>query len=232
MARPWRVLLASLLVAVPAGSNGGAGDDAAVREADARCATEAARAVQRHYESVRDLEAAFQQTTRSVALGTGAAAATSRSSGRVVFAKPGRMRWSYDEPRPSLVVSDGTTLWIYDPEAREAQRLPVTQGYLTGAALAFLFGEGDLLAEYDVRAESCGDVVAELELVPRKDASYERLGLRVVRATGEVRASRIRDLFGNLTEVVFEDLRTNQDPPNTTFEFEPPDDVRVIDLAG
>jgi len=56
--------------------------------------------------------------------------------GRVVFAKPGRMRWVYESPEPSLVVSDGETLWIYDPAAREAQRLPVTQGYLTGAALA------------------------------------------------------------------------------------------------
>jgi outer membrane lipoprotein carrier protein len=225
------ILLLCVGLAAPVSSNGGAADDLTVRAETAQCATEAALAVQRHYESVRDLAAGFEQSTRSVALGTGAAAGTSRSSGQVVFAKPGRMRWSYEQPQPSLVVSDGETLWIYDPDAREAQRLPVTQGYLTGAALAFLIGEGDLLAEYVVSTQACGGELIELDLVPRSDASYERLGLRVVRATGEVRATRIIDLFGNITEVSFRDLRLNVDPPAATFGFDSPAGVRVIDLA-
>ena len=225
------VLVATALFPAPASSNGDGVGDASQAAERMQCATEAARSVQRHYESVRDLEAHFEQTTRSVALGTGAAATTGRSSGRVVFAKPGRMRWSYQQPQPSLGVSDDKMLWIYDPEAAEAQRLPVTQGYLTGAALSFLVGEGDLLAEYQVSAESCGGEGIELELIPRTDASYERLGLRVVRATGEVSATRIVDLFGNVTEVTFRNLRTNQDPPASTFGFEPPEGVRVIDLV-
>ena len=72
-------------------ANGDPSDDAGQRDELARCARAAARAVQQHYESVRDLEARFEQTTKSIALGTGAAAATSRSTGRVVFAKPGRI---------------------------------------------------------------------------------------------------------------------------------------------
>jgi len=225
------VLLSTPLLAAPALSNGDAAGGTAQHTERTECATAAARAVQRHYESVRDLEARFEQLTRSVALGTGSAASTGQSSGRVVFAKPGRMRWSYEQPQPSLVVSDGQTLWIYDPEAAEAQRLPVTQGYLSGAGVSFLVGEGNLLEEYQVSAQTCGDLEIELELIPRADASYERLGLRVVRATGEVRATRIVDLFGNVTEVRFRDLRVNQDPPADTFGFEPPAGVRVIDLA-
>ena len=226
------ILLVGAFVAAPALSNGDADDDAAVRAERTRCAIDAAGAVQRHYESVRDLAASFEQSTSSVALGTGSAAGTTRSTGQVVFAKPGRMRWSYEAPQPSLVVSDGKTLWIYDPEAGEVQRLSVTQGYLSGAALTFLVGEGDLLAEYAVSAESCGGELIELELVPRSDAAFERLGLRVVRATGEVRATRIIDLFGNITEISFTGLQTNRDPPASTFGFEPPEGVRVIDLAN
>lgn len=233
-----RVLLRLLLTATvltsasAAAANGDAGDDGAVRDELAACATEAARAVQRHYESVRDLSARFEQSTRSVALGTGSAAGQSVSRGEVVFAKPGRMRWSYESPMPSLVVSDGETLWIYDPEAGEAQKLAVTQGYLTGAALAFLLGEGDLLAEYAVSTRACEGELVDLELVPRTDAAYERLGLRVVRATGEVRATTIVDLFGNRTDVSFADLATNRDPAAATFTFDPPDGVRVIDVKA
>ena len=62
--------------------------------ADPDCADALARQVQQRYEKVRDLSAQFQQTTRRVALGDGAGDALA-ASGEVVFAKPGKMRWTY-----------------------------------------------------------------------------------------------------------------------------------------
>lgn len=226
-----RVFAAVVLAASAAASNGDATDDAALRGELVRCASEAVASVQRRYESVRDLEARFEQRTQSVALGTGAASATTQSSGRVVFAKPGRMRWAYERPRQSLVVSDGEVMWLFDPESGEAQRLPVTSGYLTGAALSFLFGEGRLADEFVVTADDCADDIASLVLVPRKEASYERLGLGVVRSTGAIRSTSIVDLFGNVTQVSFEDLQTNRAPPASAFEFVPPEGTRVVDLV-
>jgi outer membrane lipoprotein carrier protein len=104
--------------------------------ADADCASEIAGASSAT-EKVRDLAAHFEQTTQRVALGGGAGDALV-ASGEVVFAKPGKMRWSYASPEPSLVVSDGTTLWIYDPRASEAQKLPLGEGYLSAAGVQFL----------------------------------------------------------------------------------------------
>ena len=231
--RAFRGWLAGLLViASPAGSNGDAADDAALREERSRCAVAASRAVQDRYESVEDLSARFEQRTRSVALGVGSAAESTESSGRVFFAKPGRMRWEYETPRPSLVVSDGAVMWLFDPDSREAQRLRVTGSYLTGAALSFLLGTGQLEDEFLVTADECTAAIARLVLTPRKEASYERLGLEVSRENGEVRSTAIHDLFGNVTEVAFTDLETNGSPPVSTFQFEPPAGTRVIDLAN
>ena len=70
------------------------------------CTRSAVDAIQKRYQSIRDFSARFEQTTRSVALGTGAGAEQA-SKGTVRFAKPGRMRWSYEAPQESLVVSDG-----------------------------------------------------------------------------------------------------------------------------
>jgi len=226
------VLAGLLVIASFAGSNGDAADDAALRMERSRCAAAAAQAVQSRYESVEDLSARFDQRTRSVALGVGSAAESTQSSGRVLFAKPGRMRWEYESPRPSLVVSDGAIMWVFDPESKEAQRLRVTGSYLTGAALSFLLGTGRLEDEFIVTAEECTDATARLVLTPRKEASYERLGLEVARQTGEVRSTAISDLFGNVTEVAFTDLETNGSPPAATFQFVPPTGTRVIDLAN
>lgn len=202
-------------------------------DASGACVQALAERVQRHYESVRDLRARFTQTTHRVSLGSGGMDSPAlHASGEATFAKPGKMRWSYEEPEPSLVVSDGTTLWLYDPALEEAQRLEVGQAFLSGAAIQFLLGEGDLLHAFEVSARDCASSRPELVLVPREDSTYERLELRVEAATGEVMGTSVVDLFGNVTRVSFTEIRTNQDPAPTTFHFEPPPGTRVLELPG
>jgi outer membrane lipoprotein carrier protein len=149
----------------------------------------------------------------------------------VVVAKPSRMRWSYETPEPSLVVSDGKTLWIYDPGFGEVQRLPVGDGFLSGAALQFLLGRGDMEREFEVRLISCAAGAVELELTPREPTSYEKLRILADPQTGSVSRTRIHDLLGNVAQVEFSEIEVNLDPSADVFRFEPPAGVRVIDLG-
>jgi len=199
--------------------------------ADPDCADALARHVQQRYEKVRDLSAHFEQTTRRVALGDGAGEALV-ASGDVVFAKPGKMRWSYESPEPSLVVSDGATLWIYDPKAREVQKLPLGEGYLSAAGMQFLLGEGKLQDEFHVTASGCGEATVMLGLTPRREAHYERLEMRVDRVSFAVRETSVVDLFGNRTTIAFDELRENTKPVADLFAFTPPEGVRVLSVPG
>jgi outer membrane lipoprotein carrier protein len=201
---------------------------------DEDCAKRVAARVQSYYESVVDFRASFQQVTRSVTLGNASLGADAPSRGVVQFAKPGKMRWHYQSPAESLVISDNEILWLYDPVAREAQRLSVTKDYLAGAALEFLLGDAQILEEFDVSVASCSPDakgVVLLKLMPRQPASYEvlRLGARV--ATGEITQTHLVDLFGNETSITFSDVATNLKPDDDTFRFDIPDGVRVIDLV-
>ena len=201
-----------------------------------------AETVQAHYDSVRDFSADFVQTTRSALFGATGANQAAPTAGRVVFAKPGKMRWMYKSPEESLVVSDGETLWIYSPGLQEAQRLPVTEGFLTGAALQFLLGDGKLVDSFEISADVCPveeakqakaegkPPIVELELVPKEATSYERLGIAANATTGEVLATRVVDLFGNETRIAFERIETNRDPGAETFTFQPGPEVEVIEL--
>lgn len=221
--------LSRLLIAFALWLPGAAGAQTAPVADPGACAEPIARKVQERYDSIHDFTARFVQTTRRVSLGvTGETGTSDRARGSVVFAKPGRMRWSYEQPEPSLVVSDGETLWIYDPQAHEAQRLAVGQAMLSGTAIQFLLGEGDLLETFAIRAEACDTPTVHLELVPREPASYERLALRVDRASGQVVETQVVDLFGNVTQVAFAGIETNRNPSPESFRFEPPSGVRVI----
>jgi outer membrane lipoprotein carrier protein len=193
------------------------------------CAEAVALRVQHHYDAVRDLRARFVQTTQQVALGSSGGGVL-ESRGEVVFAKPGRMRWSYESPAPSLVVSDGQTLWIYDPEAREVQQLPLGPGFLSGAALQFLLGEGKLLEDFSVAAQGCGGPEVRLVLTPRRDSQYENLELRADPKSGAVRETVVVDLLGNRTTIALSELRSNASPDSALFRFVPPEGTRVLSV--
>jgi outer membrane lipoprotein-sorting protein len=230
-----RVVLAPLLAALALAATASASDptsEATAPDPAPACAEQVARLVQQHYDGVRDLSADFEQTSRVASLGGDETAADMRASGQVVFAKPGRMRWSYREPEESLVVTDGRELWTYDPGLGEAQRLAVEQGFLSGAAMQFLLGEGDLLEQFRVRARSCDAERAVLELEPREPAAYERLVLEVDVRTGRADASEVTDLFGNVTRVSFSKVRINTGPKGDVFEFKPPNGTRVIEIPS
>jgi outer membrane lipoprotein carrier protein len=205
--------------------------------APASCTDRVVSRIQSHYELVRDLEANFVQRVRAVSIGQGTLASPEPSRGRVVFAKPGRMRWEYETPKPSLVVTDGEQLWLYDVGAREAQRMSAVGDYLNGAAFQFLLGAQDLRKEFRVELPECETGSSELtgvvvlRLYPREASSYERLELRAQSGTGEIAGSTVVDLFGNETAIDFAEIRENVDPPLERFQFQPPPGVEVIDLG-
>jgi NAD+ synthase (glutamine-hydrolysing)/outer membrane lipoprotein carrier protein len=187
--------------------------------------------IQARYDDVRDMEARFSQTTRSIMMGGAGLGDEAPATGRVTLAKPGRMRWQYEAPRESLVLSDGETLWIHDVEAREVTRARVTEGYLAGAALQFLLGEGAIADAFRVELEGCADERVRLWLLPKQDASYEKL-LLTADARGVVVGTRIHDLFGNVTDVGCEDVRFDRAPPLERFRWTPVDGVRIVDLEA
>ena len=191
-----------------------------------------AKLIQTRYEGIRDIHANFVQTNESATFAGQPLMRPEPKSGRVIFAKPGKMRWSYVSPEPSFVVSDGQILWIYDVTGESITRLEVTKGFLSGAALQFLLGDGQILESFEVEATACDGERITLDLVPRAEATYERLGMVADRNSGDIVATSVLDVFGNLTEIRFSDIRINLDPNPETFELEIPDGVEVIDYAG
>jgi outer membrane lipoprotein carrier protein len=225
--------VAGLVLGAAAASSAG-GDDAASAAPPpepppaapaADCAAALTARVQARYDRMRNLEARFTQRTISAVSPGGEV-----SSGIVTLAKPGKMRWSYETPEPSLVVSDGTTLWIFDPEAREAQKMAVGAQFLSGAAFQFLLGNGRIADSFRVSVDHCDAPRARLTLIPIADATYERLELQVDSRSGEARATAVLDLFGNRTEVEFRDVKYDRALSPDVFGFTPGPDVRVIEL--
>jgi outer membrane lipoprotein carrier protein len=185
-------------------------------------------AFQSRYERVVDFRTRFEQESHVVSLDR-----TETSRGTFLYRRPGRFRWEVEEPAASLLVADGETLRMYDPEEGVLQIAPMTAGGISQTALGFLFGEADLRRSFDVEpiAASIGDPPgARLRLTPLSDASFERMDVRIDGETLRVAEVVILDLLGNRTRLAFTESEENVGLEERVFTIRVPDDTEVIDL--
>ena len=112
----------------------------------------------------------FQQTTI-----VESEARQSSASGIIAYQRPGKMRWEYQEPDPQLIVTDGDTLWLYDP-LLENVTIQELAAVTDGTALAFLLGAGELTEDFTQRRMQKSSLDPDkswevLELVPNREQS-------------------------------------------------------------
>jgi outer membrane lipoprotein carrier protein len=185
--------------------------------------------VQSFYDRTLDFEADFRQFNTTAVSNT-----TTESTGHVQFRKPGRMRWEYTQPRGNLVVSDGTTLWTYEPANRQAFMANLSQSQLP-SALSFLMGTGNLAADFTARLRTSTTRGYEnyymLELTPiTPNPSFARLVLFVEPQHYQVVEAGVIDAQNNRNRFQFiaGTVRVNTNPPLDRFRWTPPPGTNVI----
>jgi outer membrane lipoprotein carrier protein len=183
-------------------------------------------ALQKRYDSVKDLRADFVQTSHVVSVGR-----KEVSRGVITVMRPGHMRWEYSAPEQRVIVMDGETLQIYTPADGQLQIASLGSGAVSPTALSFLLGDGILRQVFEVAGtlESDRNELG-LKLRPRQDSGFEFLELWLDPRTYQLRESVVLDLFGNRTGVRFRKISENTGVVEEVFSIEVPDDTEVIDL--
>ncbi|TDK23383.1 outer membrane lipoprotein chaperone LolA [Luteimonas aestuarii] len=153
------------------------------------------------------------------------------TSGRVALSAPRQFRWEYVRPYPQLIIADGNTVWVYDPDMEQVTRRP--QGAAEqDSPLAALIDPGKLDRDYVVEdgGESAGLQWVVLKPKQGQDAAFDsaRIGLD---GNGVARMD-IHDALGQRTEIVFTGWKRNPSFARGTFAFTPPAGVDVIGGEG
>ena len=155
------------------------------------------------------------------------------ATGRMHLKRPLRLRWEVDEPYPQLVVTNGETLWVYDPDLLQVTVQPLAEA-LSGSPAVFLTGTvADLRRDFHVVAteppEPGGD---RFELTPTDpNATFGTLVLTFA-AAGGLTGIDIADHLEQFTRVSFTTLETAPVLESGLFEFTVPDGVDVIGDAA
>jgi outer membrane lipoprotein carrier protein len=184
--------------------------------------------MQKFYERTQDFKADFRQVQTDKVFGRKRV-----FDGTVKFKKPGKMRWDYKTPEKKLFVSDGKTLWLYEPEDNQAFKQNLADSALP-TAVTFLSGQGKLEKEFDVAMAEAGDVEAEagdfaIKLVPKQPTNqYKYIVLVVDPKDFHVKQSVIHDSQNNTNQVSFAKVELNTKIPDGQFNWAPPAGVKVV----
>ncbi len=188
---------------------------------------EVLREIQKRYEATHDFEANFiQETTGKMMKGH------PKAEGKVYFKKKGMMRWDYRTPNQKLI-SNGVTLWYYQPEEKQVLIYNVAKVIRERIPLAFLSGEGSLSRDFNLtnfnESMAPGENHFVLEMVPKEPfPALVKLILTVDKKTYMVVQSDVIDELGNMTRTRFVDIKTNLSLSDSLFNFIIPPGTEVL----
>jgi len=155
---------------------------------------------------------------------------TDTAAGRLMVKYPGKMRWEYEQPDPMLFVTDGVTLWMYQPQERQV-RVGQTDAVLGGSQGASFLSDVRLLRkqfQIDLDPNGSNERV-RLKLTPREGAfDIAFITMTISRATNDVVEVVTTNQYEDTTRVVFRDIVFQQTFPDTLFEFEIPEGTDVL----
>ena len=195
------------------------------RVAAAPTAAEVMAGVQKFYAGISGVKAKFRQEVTNVTFGR-----TDISDGSLLIKKPGNMRWQYfSKKRKGKVsiakdfISNGSFLYVVDYENKQIIKKDLQKNLLP-TAITFLYGKGDLAADFNAVLDSSGkyggkgDLV--LQLVPKaQSAQYKTLHLVVDPATFRVKESIIVDAAGNKNHFRFYEPDFGATIEDKAFQF-------------
>jgi outer membrane lipoprotein carrier protein len=185
--------------------------------------------IQNRYEKTNDFEANFVQEYIGKVMRQ-----PNRGEGKVYFKKKGMMRWDYTVPNQKLI-SDGHTLWYYQPEEKQVLVSEVSSVLKEKTPLSFLAGEGNLSRDFNLL--NLNESVSQkennyvVELAPKEPlVTLAKLTLTVDKKTYTVLQADVFDGLGNVTRTRFIDIKTNIGLSNSFFLFTIPPGAEVIKM--
>ena len=200
----------------------------AAEPAEVKSGRVVAQRVQRFYGRTKDFSAAFAQRYSYPALDR-----VDEKTGLVQVKKPGLVRWEYQTPEKKLLLLDGAAFWQWVPEDNQVTVKRSLTGNELSSAFTFLWGKGDLLAEFSPRSipRPGGLPLGEaLELLPKKPGGSVQKLVFVVGPRGQVVASVVTDAQGNENRLIFSDAKVDQKLPDAGFRFVVPKGASVQEL--
>lgn len=195
-----------------------------VAQATGPSVEEITRAIQKRYDTIDNLTAAFTQHVKF-----GFSNIEQTFSGTLVMAKPNKYRIVSEQ---QTLVTDGTTVWAYSPVNHQVVIDKFKENRNSVSPDRFLLQLPDTYFVALLGSERDQEATLEvLKLVPKDDRSFlKSVKVWVDQSDWGIRKVQMLDLNDTETTYTLTNIRLNQPLQPDTFTFVPPKGTDVVDL--
>ncbi|OUS10464.1 outer membrane lipoprotein carrier protein LolA [Gammaproteobacteria bacterium 54_18_T64] len=152
------------------------------------------------------------------------------SRGEMDVARPGKLRWIIAPPMEQWLISDGSTLWLYDPDLEQVIIRPFQQSIADTPAMLFGGGADQLEENYSVSVSSSGTSNSYLLKPLVSTGLYQQITL--VFADQTPTQIIIVDSLAQRTEIMLSNAQCNRvlssEQIDALFSFIPPPGVDIL----
>jgi chaperone LolA len=151
----------------------------------------------------------------------------SSGSGTMALSRPGKFRWSYEQPYQQLMICDGAKIWVYDPDLAQVTVRPAGDA-LAGTPAELLAQRAKLTENFSVQDRGEKDGLRQVELVPRNEQGDFR-SIELWLKGGVPSRLAFHDQLGGRTDVELREVKVNSGVDEAQFKFAAPKGVEVVE---
>jgi outer membrane lipoprotein carrier protein len=173
---------------------------------------------------VKETQTARAQFTQSVTDRSGRV--TQSASGEFLLARPGKFRWTVEQPYKQLLVGDGERVWVFDEDLNQVivRRMGEALGATPAALLA---GNEEVERAFAWKDLPAAGGLEWLSATPlAKDATFTEI--RIGFDAKGLAAMELADAFGQRSVVRFTTVERNPQLAPDLFRFVPPKGADVV----
>jgi outer membrane lipoprotein carrier protein len=178
--------------------------------------------LQRHYRDTNSFKAKFNEEIATVG------APKRQRQGTVSFRKPGRMRWEFSDPEKQTIVSDGETLYSYDPDLNQVVETPLKHALKSSSATSFLLGIGNINRDFKAAFANPPTPTGLVDLILDAKTGGYKIEIGLDPSTYNLMTLTLTDQLGDVTKIAFSDVRDNVELPDSDFAFNAPAGADVV----
>ena len=162
-------------------------------------------------------------------------------AGNLAISKPNLVNWKTTLPDETLIVSDGETLWFYDPFIEQASAYSLSQSINNTPILLLTSDDPQLWQQYDVIEGSALKSTADkgalyFEVTPKDSTSQiKKLTLTFVDTSANSKNKTVlsefsfQDATGQTSKITLSHFTSQTKPDSDLFTFTLPEGVRLED---
>ncbi len=165
---------------------------------------------------------------------------TDSAKGAAIFKRPGKMKWTYEEPEAQKIITDGTTLWVYKPDENQVTIGQAPEFFGDGKGASFLsdiklirkkFNVSLVTPENKDKASTNDNQFFTLKLIPLEATTgISSVVLLVSQKDYTVTTIKTYNEYNDETVISFQNIQFKEVIEDKIFNFKTPEGADVLSL--